>query len=118
MASGGTLGTGLVVRAAHPRQPPDRRLDEHDVAAHRRVVHAGGDADLVLLADLLRVHLRPAEQVIHHLLVHDDRLDLSRGDLPTRPGHAGWPAPTCSPRPRQQRLAGERLRARSGAART
>jgi hypothetical protein len=40
----------LVVSRACAPCSADRRLDEHDVAAHRRVVHAGRDADLVLLA--------------------------------------------------------------------
>ena len=62
---------GVAVATPHRAEPADGRLDEHDVAAHRRVVHAGRDAHLVLLADLLRVDARAAQQLAHLLGVDD-----------------------------------------------
>ena len=63
-------------------QPADRRLDEHDVAAHRRVVHAGRDADLVLLGRLLRVHRgRPSSSRTSLRRRSSARLDLARREL-------------------------------------
>ena len=73
-----------VGRALRAVQPADRRLDEHDVAAHRRVVHAGRHADLVLLVRALGVHARPAEQLAHVLgamiveIVRPARRELAR----------------------------------------
>ena len=49
-------GQDQVALAAHRRG-----LDEHDVAAGRRVIHAGRDADLILAGRVLGVHARPAE---------------------------------------------------------
>ncbi len=57
-------------------------LDEHDVAAHRRVVHAGGDADRVLGAGALGVHLGAAQQAVHHLRRDAGRFHFLGRDLP------------------------------------
>src|SRR6185295_18963825 len=70
-------GQDELALAAH-----ERRLDEHDVAARRRVVHAGRDADLVLARHLLRVNAGPAEQAAHVRLVDGLRRDLAGGDPP------------------------------------
>ena len=60
----------------------DARLDEHDVATHGRVIHAGRHADLVLAGHPLGMHLRPPDEFGHglgadsHFLRHAVR-DLS-----------------------------------------
>ncbi len=68
-------GQNQLALAAH-----ERRLDEHDVAAGRRVVHAGRDADLVLAGHLLGMHARAAEQRPHVLAAHRLALDLAGRD--------------------------------------
>ena len=61
--------------------PHQGRFDEHDVAAGRRVVHAGRDADLVFARHLLGMHARPAEERRgRRSRVDGLRLDLARGD--------------------------------------
>ena len=57
-----------------------RRLDEHDVAARRRVVHAGRDADLVLAVRLLGMHARSAEQRSNVRAIERRALDLACRD--------------------------------------
>ena len=59
------------------------RLDEHDVAAHRRVVHAGRDADLVGARRLLRDARfgRPSRSSHHRRRRPSSPLDFLRGDL-------------------------------------
>ena len=68
--------------AAVREQATNRCLDEHDVAAGRRVVHAGRDADFVLLGRMLRVHPRPTEELAHLVGVDPpvfDQLRIARG---------------------------------------
>jgi hypothetical protein len=62
--------------------PHDRSLDEHDVAAHGGVIHAGGDADPVLPGSVFRMDFRPAQQFVHHFPRHFNPLDFPRRDLP------------------------------------
>ena len=62
--------------------PHDARLDEHDVAADRRVVHAGGNAHLVFAGFALRVNLGASNQLLHVGGVHCDVLGLTVGDPP------------------------------------
>src|SRR2546422_1111503 len=57
------------------------RLDEHDVAADRRVIHRGGDPDLVLAGHALGMDLGPPEEVVHVPGVHREALDLRARDL-------------------------------------
>src|SRR5690606_22325315 len=56
-------------------------LDEHDVPAHRRVVHAGCDPDEMLRASLLRMDTRTPEE-LPHLLVTDAHPARSSGRDP------------------------------------
>ena len=70
-------GKDQLAFAAHGRS-----LDEHDVAAGRRVVHPGGDAGFVLPGHLLRVHFRASQQIVHHLTIDGDALNLVGCDLP------------------------------------
>src|SRR4029079_18380778 len=60
----------------------ERRLDEHDVAAGRRVIHAGGLADLVFPGHLLRVDPGTAEEPAHVRLRDLLRRDLAGRDAP------------------------------------
>ena len=71
-----------VVGRAGTVQPSDSGFDEHDVSAHRRVVHPGGDTDLVLLVGVFRVHLRPAEQLPHFVGGDGEVGGLAGGQLP------------------------------------
>src|SRR6058998_636050 len=57
------------------------RLDEHDVAADRRVIHPRGDAHLVLSSHPLGMHLRPPDEIGDLLRPHDDALSHAVGDL-------------------------------------
>src|SRR5438128_1878129 len=100
-----TAHLGLLVVAgtlAVAEQPPDCRLDEHDVAARRRVEHAGCHAHLVLLGGVLWMYAGTAEElanlvsvdlsVLDHLVViaRDLARHLARdgADLPLELTHA------------------------------
>jgi hypothetical protein len=101
-------GTGFGVARRPPGAPASGAFPaEQPVAtlpAHRFAAAASGDRGLALLTpgfcelewtetgDLLFTALRAVGQ-------------LSRGDLPTRPGHAGWPEPT----PLAQNLGRDRI---------
>ncbi len=66
-----------------------RRLDKHDVATLRRVVHPGRRADLVDGGLLLGMQLGPAEQIAHHRGGDVHPVHLTCGDLPRGlPRHA------------------------------
>jgi len=56
-------------------------LDEHDVAADRRVVHPRSHAYLVFALLALRVDLGAPDQVVDLLGVDRDALHLAAGDL-------------------------------------
>jgi mannosylglycerate hydrolase len=97
---------GPVRRAAHrkPTRPYPRETPVATAPAHRFVARAGGGGGLAILTpgffeyegdsagDLVVTLLRCVGQ-------------LSREDLPTRPGHAGWPTAT----PGAQCIGRERL---------
>src|SRR5690606_30872822 len=55
-------------------------LNEHDVTAHRRVVHPRRDTDQILPAGLLRVNPRTAEEVPHALARNRNPFGAARGD--------------------------------------
>src|SRR5205814_6812493 len=65
-------------------QATDRHLDEHDVAARRRVIHARRHAYFVLFGGALGVHLWTTEELAHlvgvDLSIGDD-LRVTGGDL-------------------------------------
>jgi alpha-mannosidase len=93
VAAGGPLGT--VVRR-RTEVEAGRYLNETPVRtapAHRFVVAAGGENRLAVLAPGFFEYEHTADG---HFLVTLLRAvgQLSRDDLATRPGHAGWPVPT------------------------
>jgi alpha-mannosidase len=74
--------------ADYPRETPVRTAP-----AHRFVAAARAARGLALLAPgFFEYEWTPAGELIVTVLRCVG--DLSRGDLPTRPGHAGWPTPT------------------------
>jgi len=71
--------------AAYPRETPVRTAP-----AHRFVAAARGGRGLAVLAPaFFEYEWTPKGDLLFTLLRAIG--DLSRGDLPTRPGHAGWP---------------------------
>ena len=73
--------------AAYPRETPVRTAP-----AHRFVAAARGGRGLALLAPAFFEYEWTAKGDLLVTLLRSVG-DLSRGDLPTRPGHAGWPTP-------------------------
>ena len=71
-------GEQQLALAAH-----DARFDEHDVAAHGGVIHAGSHPDLILAGHALRMHLGPPDEVGD--VLRSDRHLLRRAvcDLPS-----------------------------------
>src|SRR2546422_11705036 len=57
------------------------RLDEHDVASDRRVVHPRRDPDVVLPRHALGVHLGASDEIVDMFRVHCDALGFPSGDL-------------------------------------
>jgi hypothetical protein len=58
-------------------------LDEHDVAARRRVEHSGRDTNLVLFGGVLWMHAWPTEKLAHFVGVDDtvvEHLRVARRD--------------------------------------
>jgi alpha-mannosidase len=74
-----------VDRAAYPRETPVRTAP-----AHRFVAAARGQRGLAILAPGFFEYEWTAQGDLLITLLRAIG-DLSRGDLPTRPGHAGWP---------------------------
>src|SRR5207302_309911 len=74
--------------AAYPLETPVRTAP-----AHRFVAAASGPRGLALLApEFFEYEWTPDGDLLFTLLRSVG--ELSRGDLPTRPGHAGWPTAT------------------------
>lgn len=97
---------GAVARPAVVVDPGDFPLETPvpTAPAHRFVAAAEGRRGLALLAPgFLEYEWTPGGALLVTLLRAVG--ELSRGDLPTRPGHAGWPTPT----PRAQCLGRERI---------
>jgi 2-O-(6-phospho-alpha-D-mannosyl)-D-glycerate hydrolase len=85
--------------ASYPRETPVRTAP-----AHRFVAHARRGRGLALLAPgFFEYELTPEGDLLFTVLRAVG--ELSRADLPTRPGHAAWPTAT----PRAQCLGRERL---------
>src|SRR5438874_1018506 len=77
-----------VPTAAYPLETPVRTAP-----AHRFVAAAGGPRGIALLAPgFFEYEWTPGGDLLYTLLRSVG--ELSRGDLPTRPGHAGWPTAT------------------------
>src|SRR4029077_16636785 len=77
-----------VAAAAYPLETPVRTAP-----AHRFVAAASGPRGLALVAPaFFEYEWTPGGDLLLTLLRSVG--ELSRGDLPTRPGHAGWPTPT------------------------
>jgi mannosylglycerate hydrolase len=77
-----------VPAAAYPLETPVRTAP-----AHRFVAAASGPRGLALLAPgFFEYEWTPGGDLLHTLLRSVG--ELSRGHLPTRPGHAGWPTAT------------------------
>src|SRR5216110_1618644 len=77
-----------VPTAAYPLETPVRTAP-----AHRFVAAASGARGLALLApEFFEYEWTPDGDLLFTLLRSVG--ELSRGDLPTRPGHAGWPTAT------------------------
>jgi hypothetical protein len=86
---------GTAARPAVIADPADYPLETpvRTAPAHRFVAAARGARGLVLLAPaFFEYEWTPAGELIVTVLRAVG--DLSRGDLPTRPGHAGWPTRT------------------------
>jgi 2-O-(6-phospho-alpha-D-mannosyl)-D-glycerate hydrolase len=86
---------GTAVRAAVIADPADYPLETpvRTAPAHRFVAAARGARGLALLAPaFFEYEWTPAGELIITVLRAVG--ELSRGDLPTRPGHAGWPTAT------------------------
>jgi mannosylglycerate hydrolase len=86
---------GAVARPAVTADPADypRETPVRTAPAHRFVTAARGARGLTVLAPgFFEYEWTPTGDVIVTLLRSVG--DLSRGDLPTRPGHAGWPTET------------------------
>ena len=86
---------GAAVRSAVIADPADYPLETPALTApaHRFVAAARGTRGLALLAPaFFEYEWTPAGDMIVTVLRSVG--DLSRGDLPTRPGHAGWPTAT------------------------
>jgi alpha-mannosidase len=74
--------------AAYPLETPVRTAP-----AHRFVAAASGPRGIALLTPgFFEYEWTPGGDLLHTLLRSVG--ELSRGDLPTRPGHAGWPTAT------------------------
>jgi len=83
---------GAAVREAVTADPADypRETPVRTAPAHRFVAAARGARGLAVLAPaFFEYEWTPAGDLI--VTVVRSVGDLSRGDLPTRPGHAGWP---------------------------
>ncbi|MDQ2664403.1 MAG: hypothetical protein M3Z05_00150 [Gemmatimonadota bacterium] len=99
----GLIASGTLADAAfHPvtRAPivvhPDDEAMEHVVPTaplHRWVARLGDDGTAAIASDGLAEYESMAHGAICVTLVRSVG-ELSRCDLPERPGHAGWPAPT------------------------
>ncbi|MGH7645554.1 MAG: glycoside hydrolase family 38 C-terminal domain-containing protein, partial [Gemmatimonadales bacterium] len=86
---------GVVSRPAMVVDPADYPLEAPvpTAPAQRFVAVAAGRRGLALLAPgFFEYELTPGGDLVFTLLRAIG--ELSRGDLPTRPGHAGWPTPT------------------------
>ncbi len=86
---------GAAARPAVIADPADfpRETPARTAPAHRFVAAARASRGLALLAPgFFEYEWTPAGELIVTLLRCVG--DLSRGDLPTRPGHAAWPTPT------------------------
>lgn len=86
---------GAVTRPAVRVNPADFPLETPPATApaHRFVALAEGSRGLALLTPgLFEYELTPAGDLLFTILRAVG--ELSRGDLPTRPGHAGWPTAT------------------------
>lgn len=88
-AFGSTVRAAVVVDPGdYPRETPARTAP-----AHRFVAAARGPRGLVLLAPaFFEYEWTPAGEIVATVLRSIG--DLSRANLPTRPGHAGWPTAT------------------------
>jgi mannosylglycerate hydrolase len=92
----------LADAAFHPVVREDIRIDTEDAAMehvvptaplHRWVARLSGDHTAVLVSDGLAEYESSADGAVHVTLVRSVG-ELSRHDLPERPGHAGWPVRT------------------------
>ena len=98
LAAGDTLADAAfhpVVRVPLVADPEDEVM-EHVVPTaplHRWVARLGGDVTAAIVSDGLAEYESTADGAICVTLVRSVG-ELSRCDLPERPGHAGWPAPT------------------------
>lgn len=102
LATGQTGATTLADAAFHPvvrdalSITPDAALMEHVVPTaplHRWVARFGAGAGATIFSDGLAEYESLDDGSVAVTLVRAVG-ELSRHDLPERPGHAGWPAPT------------------------
>ncbi len=101
--STGLRGAATLADAAfHPVLREQVQIEAADAAMehvvptaplHRWVARLGGEQTGVLFSDGLAECESAADGALHVTLVRAVG-ELSRPDLPERPGHAGWPAPT------------------------
>ncbi|HEY0930385.1 MAG TPA: glycoside hydrolase family 38 C-terminal domain-containing protein, partial [Gemmatimonas sp.] len=90
---------GPVHRGTVPRPEGDQQNSVHTVTEtvpqgepmHRWVAHATRERSVVMLSDgLAEYEVQPGRMALTLLRAVGE---LSRADLPERPGHAGWPSP-------------------------
>ena len=103
--AGGPFGAARRERRAFDPASYPRETPVATAPAHRFVAAAGGRGGLALLAPgFFEYELESGGDLLLTLLRCVGQ--LSREDLPTRPGHAGWPTPTpdaqCRGRERMQ----------------
>ena len=84
-----------LVREPVQIEPADAEMEYvvHTAPLHRWVARLGGERTGVLFSDGLAEHESTVDGALRVTLVRAVG-ELSRHDLPERPGHAGWPSPT------------------------